>query len=82
MEEKYFELAGELADAEVTEARRLASKGVIPDVLLTPEQYKQTECDECGADLIEFRMQRGLITCTECQTALEKGRKNYAGYRG
>lgn len=47
-----------------------------------PEQVKlpdgswpQTECEDCGEDIEEGRLQRGYIRCISCQRVLEHRQK-------
>ena len=72
MDEQYFEAAEALAEAERNSAMRKAAKAAFSDLLLAPENYKSTECETCGDDLPEYRMQRGCLRCVICQGRLEK----------
>ena len=71
MDEKYLETAGFIAEADVTSGLHKAAKLALPDTLLTEDCYKARNCSDCGADLPEFRMQRGCLLCTECQAVAE-----------
>lgn len=74
MEERFLESAEEAANMFKDHGIATCSKQAIPDEDLKPEQYKQRECKGCGDDLPDFRMKKGLILCTSCQSAKEKGR--------
>ena len=72
MDEIFFEHAEALEAAEREGAIALARKKAFPDKLLTPAQYTSFDCQDCGEELTEFRMQRGCIRCVLCQTRFEK----------
>lgn len=77
MDERYMEVAEAMEEAQRARAVEAVIKsGVMrsSNDLLEPDQYKATECDDCGNDLETFRMQRGMTTCVYCQTRREKPR--------
>jgi hypothetical protein len=72
MDEIFIETSEAVIAAELASKISSCSKLAFSDSVRTPEQYLRTDCEECGNDLPEFRMQRGLLKCYECQSALER----------
>ena len=79
MDEKFIEMAEEHAENIRAGQQAKISEKAIPSVDLTPDQYIRTDCLRCGEDLIEFRMKKGLVRCTECESKLEKHLKTTYG---
>ncbi len=75
MEESILESAEITSNMIKDSGIALCSKAAISNEVLAPHQYKQYECETCGDDLPTFRMQKGLILCTSCQSAKERTRK-------
>lgn len=71
MTEWEMEMASKQEEAERASALLSASKNAIPDTNLSPEQFKETECEDCGNDLDYFRMQKGLTRCVPCLSKKE-----------
>lgn len=66
-DEKNFELAQKLAEAQV-EAGRRAVAAALPK---QPEDFDGC-CVSCGDDLPEERIEFGAITCVPCQVRIER----------
>lgn len=78
MEEAFIE-AAELTQTQQTEnSVNLARKQALSSDNLAPHQFIRYDCKECGDDLPLFRMQKGLATCTSCQSNIETGRKAFS----
>lgn len=75
MDEKYMEMAGDLAQAETDHGRANCSKEAIPSEDLEPEQYKVLECSECEDPLPLFRVKKGLTICVPCKELQERKKK-------
>lgn len=71
MDERFMEQAEAITEMHAKAARFKSSKGAIPSELLLPPQYKRLDCEGCGDDLTEFRLQRGRLRCVDCQNAVE-----------
>lgn len=75
MDEKYMEMAGNLAQAEQDQGRAACAKVAMPSTDLEPEQYKRVDCAECEEPLPTFRMKKGFELCVSCQSAKERAQK-------
>jgi len=72
MQEWQMEMASKQEEEERNFKLREVSMKAFPDKLLGCGQYKTFVCLECGEDLPEFRMQRGLTECVPCLEAKAK----------
>ncbi len=75
MEERILESAEALANMMTDNGIARCSKAAISSTDLAPHEYKQVECETCGDDLPLFRMKKGLILCTPCQSAKENAKR-------
>lgn len=75
MEEKEFEMADQLAQAQ-RDSQIMASRQA-----LAPQQdnrFDGANCVECSNEMPKERIAMGRIRCTACQTQLEKRGKFFA----
>lgn len=72
MDEAFLEKASEREESERNLSVALISRKALKDTVLLPYQYLATECEDCGDNLPEFRMQHGLVKCVICQTKVER----------
>ena len=72
MDESHLEMAEALEASQRNWAIAQSSHRAIPSIDLTPEQYRQFECKDCGEDLEDFRLKKGCLRCTHCQTKRER----------
>lgn len=75
MSERQFEMAEAMAQRANESGIAHFSKNAIPTRDLLPHEYKRLDCEVCGEDLTEFRMQKGRTICTECQGLREQALK-------
>ena len=66
MDEKYVEMAAELADNEIAEGISRSRRFFKP----RPLNFDGL-CTECGGDIPSGRLKTGACTCIDCQEALE-----------
>lgn len=66
MDEKDFELAAKLTDAEIERGISLATKRNPP-----PADWDGSSCSDCGEEVSKPRLLHGYHTCIECQTRKE-----------
>jgi RNA polymerase-binding transcription factor DksA len=66
MDEKDFELAAKLTDAEIERALSLATRRN-----LSPADWDGSSCADCGEEVSKPRLSHGYYTCIECQTRRE-----------
>lgn len=74
MDESYILVAEATQEAMLQEAIKKGSKNAISTDNLCLHDIKMYECNACGEDLPLFRMYKGLIYCTACQSNVENGR--------
>lgn len=67
MDEKDFELAAKIAEADIERALARATK---KDP--APPGWSGSDCSECGEPVPKPRLQHGFHTCIECQTRREQ----------
>ena len=72
MDESHLEMAEALEASQRNWAIAQSSNRAIPSLDLTSEQYKQLNCEDCGEDLEDFRLKKGCVRCTLCQTKRER----------
>ena len=73
-----MEMASQQEEQERARALATTAAKAFPDKLRTPDQYLTRECESCGDDLPEFRMQRGCVECVPCLQAKEKKGKLFS----
>jgi hypothetical protein len=75
--ERFIELAEEnVLRSTEAQVKRVQSQA-FSETLLHPGQYRTLQCEDCGEDLHEFRMQRGLLRCVDCQNTRDQRGKHY-----
>lgn len=68
MDERFIENSEAVIAAELESKVGLCSRKAFQLV----SEFVREDCGDCGAALIEFRKQRGLLRCMECQSAVER----------